>query len=331
MKNNVWGYRYYREFLSEKEKIAYDTIVLGLLNYLNSICVTGVQSNRINEIYNAIRKDNPQLFFVNDIKYQYNPLFNHGLVLPTYRFDKTKTNATFRAINATIRYIKNFCVNKNQLQQEIIIHDYLCKSVLYDLTYRESSYECVGPLVFKKGVCDGISKAGKLLFDSLGIECIIVHGKSESRMNYVTNDSSHAWNIVKINNHYYHLDITFDLSVISYGVLRYDYFNLSDSYIMLDHLYDNTLFPKCDTHNDYYFSKSMVVNNINELVRYVSEGIRRGNQDIVVKALFHVDDKLIEKSVTKSINNSNRIFRNNYTRFQIVSNVDQNVYHIHFI
>ena len=50
----------------------------------------------------------------------------------------------------------------------------------------------------KKAVCAGYAKAFQLLLNALGIECT-----------YVTSDT-HAWNLVRLEGDYYHIDATWD-------------------------------------------------------------------------------------------------------------------------
>lgn len=68
----------------------------------------------------------------------------------------------------------------------------------------------------------------------------------------------HAWNIIRIDGVYYHLDATFDNSLSREGEIRYDYFNLDDKYIFKDHepaIYD---IPQCsEGKHSYYREKKL--------------------------------------------------------------------------
>lgn len=57
--------------------------------------------------------------------------------------------------------------------------------------------------------------------------CIVVPGKSR--------DDEHAWNIVKVNGNAYHLDMTWDVANSRPGHICYDYYNLPEREITLDH------------------------------------------------------------------------------------------------
>ncbi|MBQ9082750.1 MAG: hypothetical protein IJY28_04535 [Clostridia bacterium] len=59
-----------------------------------------------------------------------------------------------------------------------------------------------GPLVEKRGICSGLAWAFKHMMDAARIECICVTG-------YLKSDRSvgHMWNMVKLDNQYYHVDL----------------------------------------------------------------------------------------------------------------------------
>jgi transglutaminase/protease-like cytokinesis protein 3 len=70
--------------------------------------------------------------------------------------------------------------------------------------------------------------------DNLDIECDILTGSS--------NNISHAWNVVKIDDEWYQIDCTFDDPVSTDDIiennLRYDYFLITDEQMYIDHLPD---------------------------------------------------------------------------------------------
>ncbi len=97
----------------------------------------------------------------------------------------------------------------------LYFHDYIANENVYDLRVFEgidtsddkfirSAYGC---LINNKSVCEGISKAFKVLCDKAGIECHIVYSES----------MRHEWNMVKVGNNYYHIDVTQDAPVYNLG------------------------------------------------------------------------------------------------------------------
>lgn len=322
-------YCYYRTILSEPEKRAYDKIREGLLSYFPSIFVLGMTSSQIQDIFEKIKQDNPWLFYVETAAYQYAPLCNSGSVIPKYRFTKEEVDATLQAIIRKCSSIVNGMMSNTESEKELVIHDFFCKNVYYDNDFAASSFECVGPLLFGKGVCDGISKAAKLLFDFADIEALQVCGKS-SQPHHSGSFSSdlHAWNIVKVDGRYYHLDITFDLTTQAFNIIRYDYFNLSDNEIRLDHEILSSPIPKCPTSNNYYMINGLYMHSQNDYRRFLQKKSRR-QKDLVFKLPCSGDIEATKKkimAVTSEVLASPFSFLSQY---QLISNDSQFVFHLH--
>ncbi len=121
-------------------------------------------------------------------------------------------------------------VSMSNAERARAFHDYLCRNVIYDLAGDES-YDAYGALVRGVAVCDGYSKAYDLLCYLAGVPCIRVGGTSENGL--------HSWNMVKADGAWYHVDVTWDDSVMANGPgqwrPRWDYFLVSDSTIGRDH------------------------------------------------------------------------------------------------
>ena len=329
-KGQVVGFRYFMSTLSAAEKTAYHVLRSGLLALDSRIAITGVSSNRIDVIYDKIKRDNPLLYYVEKIAYQYSPLHKEGTVIPQYRFDYNQVCATNSALFEKINAIVQKCSSvQEEWEKEKIIHDYLCSSVTYDDTFKDSSYECVGPLLFGRGVCEGISKASKLLFDYVGIESLIVHGKSKQRISAISNGDSHAWNVVRIDGTYSHLDVTFDLTVMTFLYPRYDYFNLSDEDIRLDHEYDSANIPICNMSIDYYTHIGALMTTQREFSSYLEKCIKKGEDDIVVKlpkidSIDRAEKELMTIAQSVLLKQNRRV-----KQLQISCNPSQRVFHLH--
>lgn len=74
----------------------------------------------------------------------------------------------------------------------------------------DEAYSCMSALVGKVGddgpVCEGYSRALKVLCDANGIPCVLTDGLS-----YQNGESgSHMWNLVKIRSDWYAVDVTWD-------------------------------------------------------------------------------------------------------------------------
>lgn len=96
------------------------------------------------------------------------------------------------------------------------IHDFIINLVSYDNTLTKPSvYDA---LIDKSAVCEGYSMLAYRMFSEMGLECRIIAGTG--------NGGSHAWNIVKVEDKWYNIDLTWDDPITSDGkpMLVYDFF-----------------------------------------------------------------------------------------------------------
>lgn len=114
----------------------------------------------------------------------------------------------------------------NDYVKEKAIHDYIVNHVSYDTSY--SNYSLYAALVKGKAVCQGYALLTYRMLKEAGIENCIISGTARGE--------SHAWNMVKIDGRWYHLDTTWNDPVPDIpGRLLYKYYNLSDDELMMDH------------------------------------------------------------------------------------------------
>jgi len=120
--------------------------------------------------------------------------------------------------------------------KERAIHDWIVNNTQYDQSY--TIYDPYNTLIKHTGVCEGYSLLAQKMFTVAGIKSIVVEGTADG--------VSHAWNMVNIDNHWYHVDLTWDDPVSSRDILRYDYYNLSDNKMSVDHTWDTTKYPNAN-------------------------------------------------------------------------------------
>ncbi len=332
VQNSVDTYCYHRSQLGKKEQLAYDRIRACLLLYKNSVTVWGVGDKQLEDIYQKIVHDNPNIFYVEQLHFTGFLFGKTKTVFPKYRFGMEKANSSLAAVLQRGEQILHSIRNATEIEKAKAIHDYFCKNIAYKNDSKKSAYECVGPLVFGKGVCEGISKAVKLLFDLLGMKSFVLCGHSlQEQLNPAEGDALHAWNMVEIDGKYYHLDVTFDMTLSERGVVRYDYFCLSDQEMARDHRPSLEKLPKCDTSLDYYVQNHLYMHRTDDFRRYLSECIQNSREDIVVKLPFpNEPEKVVEKltEITGEILCENGFFGR---KFSISYNAYQMVFHLYFL
>ncbi|MEK5192875.1 S-layer homology domain-containing protein [Bacillus sp. FSL M7-0884] len=157
----------------------------------------------------------------------------------TYRETKEQTEYVMKQAKAIVSSITQ--VGMDDHEKVKAIHDYVVKHISYDTSYK--AYTAYEALVNRSAVCQGYALLTYQLLKEAGIENHFVVGTGDGQ--------PHAWNLVKIENKWYHLDTTFDDPVPDeQGRVTYSYFNLSDEQIVRNHEWNRSDYPQATT--NYY-------------------------------------------------------------------------------
>jgi len=129
------------------------------------------------------------------------------------------------------------------LEKELAIYHYILDHTEYDHanylndTISDPVYHAYNLLFHGVSVCNGYAETTALLLNMAGIEAYFVTG--------MVGNEPHAWNIVKIDGEYYHLDTTLDDPFNVFDRKDFNYFNISDEVMKQDHKWDELRYPKC--------------------------------------------------------------------------------------
>ncbi|MED1410342.1 S-layer homology domain-containing protein [Bacillus paramycoides] len=157
----------------------------------------------------------------------------------TYRETKEQTEYVMKQAKAIVSSIIQ--VGMDDHEKVKAIHDYVVKHVSYDTSYK--AYTAYEALANRSAVCQGYALLTYQLLKEAGIENHFVVGTGDGQ--------PHAWNLVKIDNKWYHLDTTFDDPIPDeQGRVTYSYFNLSDEQIARNHEWNRGESPQATT--NYY-------------------------------------------------------------------------------
>ncbi|PFA18616.1 peptidase [Bacillus cereus] len=157
----------------------------------------------------------------------------------TYRESKEQTQYVKTQAKSIINSIVKAGMDEHEKVK--VIHDYVVKHVSYDTSYK--AYTAYEALAKRSAVCQGYTLLTYQLLKEAGIQSHIVTGQG--------NGQAHAWNLVKIENKWYHIDTTFDDPVPDKaGRVTYSYYNMSDEQLSKDHEWNRTKYPKAS--NNYY-------------------------------------------------------------------------------
>ena len=131
------------------------------------------------------------------------------------------------------------------------LHDYLVHNVKYDTSFQNISHTPEGVMRNGLAVCDGYARTMHLLLSMIGIESKIVTG-------YAGNED-HAWNLVKMEDGWYHVDVTWDDPVMSNGedTIQYYYFFKNDEDMKRTHVWESDISCAGEKYRMYFYRNVM--------------------------------------------------------------------------
>ena len=136
-----------------------------------------------------------------------------------YIMTKEEISSNWEVINKVVEeYLSGIKPEWNDLEKIIYTNNYLCKKCEYsDDLVSPRIHTMVAALVDERPVCDGYSKAFMYLLKQAQIEAVLT----------TSDPMNHAWNLVKLDGNYYHVDVTWN-DIKGDGKTQYKYFLVSD-------------------------------------------------------------------------------------------------------
>ena len=264
---------YYYGKMSKDKQNVYRAMLHGLMELSDEFLIPQVPTTDGNWLYDVffqLRLDHPEIFWAVGFKYRYYKDSPNLILIPEYIFDKNKIREHQKALGARVDKLVRTAMKFSEWDKEKYVHDFICENIRYDKLKKPYSHEIIGPLTQGVGVCEGIAKTVKALCDAVGVECIIALSEAnpERGVRY-----RHTWNILTIDGKRYHLDATFDNS-LQRGVKRYDYFNLDDRHIFLDHEKLVLPVPACGDEKGYYY-RSVSLTRPEDVENRVRQALRK--------------------------------------------------------
>ena len=159
------------------------------------------EDERCLKVYQFVTFDYPELFWIdNSFSYKHN--LDGKVRQITLKYNKLAENIednknTFNSVANSI--IESASSLNTDYEKEKYVYNTLVKKIKYDKSaeYNQTAYSA---LVNNLTVCAGYSKAYQYIMNKLGIVTYYVTGTA--------NNEAHAWNIVKLDDGYYNVDLT---------------------------------------------------------------------------------------------------------------------------
>lgn len=219
MKNLLYDYRskYGYNVLTETQQNVYEAFYEMALSHTQKMNIRYLKATKadISAAYWAFDYDNPQFFWLGN---GYGG--QGGSVLDNLHLDfsRTKNQADSQSEKfeqKAAEIITEALQYTNTVERIKFIHDTIILNTEYVINREKYIYEADGPIVYNEALCEGYAKAFMYLCQATGIEAICV------------SNPEHTWNMVKIKNRWYHVDVTYDDITALNSICSYKYFLVS--------------------------------------------------------------------------------------------------------
>ena len=248
------GSRYYFARLSPNDRVwyrqIYDAWLTGSAEVTLTIPGTGHHTPDGTDWFDlvvAVLEDNPHLFHLEPSHFYCKRTGDQLHISSNSIYSQQEFWDMYALLWQRVSYLLEEAKKYNEkIDQLRFLHDYLAQTITYDYCYGDprkerEAHTMVGALINRHCVCDGYSRTFRLLCDRLGISCIVVLGKGPKDKD----PGGHAWNIVKLDQIPYHVDVTWDSNLSQDGVLKDYEFMQSDLSADRRHIWQRDKYPKC--------------------------------------------------------------------------------------
>ena len=177
-----------------------------------------IRQGEVQGIFAAIRYSHPELFFWGNEKNMIGSLGDEVRTFqPEYLYDAATVASMMVTYEAQIDAICAGAPATGEFDKWLYLHDYFVKNYQYDNTY--TIRDAYTLFTAKTGVCQAYMLGFIAAAQELGLETIPV----------TSNAMKHAWNLVKLDGEWYHVDVTWDDTVSYATYTSYAHFLRSDT------------------------------------------------------------------------------------------------------
>ena len=200
---------------------------------------------------------------------------------------------------------------KQPWENALAIHDYLVNHITYILNENSEHY-AYDALITGQAVCSGYTECFQTFMDLLGIECMPISGTA--------GDEPHIWNLLKLDDEWYHVDVTWDDPINGDGTVEHTYFNITDSDIEKDHQWDTSNYPAAAGRKFAYYAIANypVISSQAELDNYLLKQLQSSAALCEFIVIGNVDLKTAVEHCNITVSYSNNLIqRNGYSLYSV--------------
>ena len=289
-----------------------EKVVQDMMRFEPVINISATSMSYVDDFITYLKYERAVLFHVDEVVYSFNRLRNVAELKPHYLYSKGEYSTIINNMKASVSALASGFRKYSLLyDREKAIHDYICSSVTYS-EFDSSAHSIIGPLLNKKGVCDGISKTAKVLLQESGIESFIVYGQAKKDGLWFP----HAWNIIKLGNDWFQTDFTLDNTISADSAVRYDYFNVTNGDLKSTHKPKKRfkeICEKCTCGDNYYTKTNSQFFNQSSFENYLITRELHDLSSIQVRLNFDITPENANKLYEKCLQKKLRLFTYRYS------------------
>lgn len=287
--------------LNNRAKVIYDVVYDSLLKNKTQIAFSNVGGGFssqeemkvvLSESVYSVLRDHPQ-FFMYSGAYTYE--FSEDLMLSSVVLklktviDEKDAQEKQKEIDAVVNKLVADTKEMDDYNKSKYIYTYIAQNTTYKES--ENAHNMYGCLVEGVSVCEGYAKAYSYIMQKCGMQVAYVTGMGKNEL--------HAWNLINIDNNWYHIDCTWGDPVINIEDAQkkkmnvdYSYLHLNTETMLINHTLDDFYrnIPNCTSIDANYH----VVE-----AEYLSNYSDRELSEIVKKKILNTND--LNKDVHISI------------------------------
>lgn len=292
-------YSYYT--LTAGEQALYDRLAGAMLNYEESVTfedAEGITFDNIHSMYQLIYNDEYRLYYISPT-IQYSQYASGNIMV--MKFDYSFSADNVRTMNTKLEaamddILSELSSDMNDYEIVKTIHDSIIKSCVYS-SANERMNTVYGCLVDKLALCQGYARSFTYLCSEAGIDTFVVLGVAKE---------AHMWNAVKMDNDWYHIDLTWDDPDRSANPdsVRYDYFGLTDARIRelrtVDD-YDYEVPQANGTRYQYYSYNGLVADSFDSAVSIIKSEALKASHTKSSTIQFQCSDSAAYNEITQRL------------------------------
>lgn len=291
--------------LSVMEQNLYVEILYALENRVEEMELSTKDPEEIDFIFQCVLMDHPEIFYADGysfVKYTYGDEIRKVTFSGNFLFSEEEILDRQEKIKVAAREILSKIPQEASDYEKVKrVYEEIINYTEYSMNAQDNQNIC-SVFLGRKSVCQGYAKAVQYLLNHLSVPTTLVVGTVE-------NGEGHAWNLVRIDNQYYHVDATWgDASYLveqkNEGIpgINYDYLCITSEEIQRTHSIDSVVpLPVCNAKEaNYYVMEGAYFTEFEEekLRQLIEEYKNRGQENVTIKCdSMETYQEMVEKLI----------------------------------